>query len=398
MNHYWKKAVGHVMLALMVLAFMAVPGFSEGTGAVKILTQSSPDISIQAGESVKLYGCQGTNRIDIGSGSHVKMLHMQGGNIINIDADSSIFIVSRSGAMVTFQGTDGTLVKIPASQTGQLIVFKDGQRFLAIQNNEVLLGQQQVSLIPSEVKPLGNEGEEFTNRFGMKFVKIPAGSFMMGSDDNDPDAYSDEKPQHEVTLTKDFYMQTTEVTQGQWKSVMGSNPSWFQGERAPAGVNPDNLPVEWVSWGDAQEFIVKLNEKTGETYSLPSEAQWEYAARGDVGNQKYSGSDDPDEVAWHYDNSGYTIHEVAAKAPNAWGLYDMSGNVWEWCQDHHHHRGYNGAPADGSVWKGSEWNDRRVIRGGAWYYSADRLRPAYRGGSSYGDRGSIIGFRLVRMP
>ncbi len=241
-------------------------------------------------------------------------------------------------------------------------------------------------------------GDTFTNKFGMTFVKIPAGSFMMGSADDDPDASDDEKPRHRVTFAKNFYMQTTEVTQGQWKAVMGNNPSWFQGEHAPTGVNTDNLPVEQVSWDDVQEFIAKLNESTDGKYKLPSEAQWEYAARGGVENQKYSGSDDVDEVAWYSENSGYMLHEVGKKKPNGWGLYDMSGNLWEWCQDHWH-RNYDGAPADGSAWVKSADSDwYRVLRGGSWSMGTSYQRPTNCNYSSSINSSYRIGFRLVKQP
>ncbi len=247
-----------------------------------------------------------------------------------------------------------------------------------------------VSAVPRKVTTDG-----FTNSLGMEFVWIPAGSFMMGSPDGV--GFSDERPQHKVTLTKGFWMSKYEVTQGQWKAVMGNNPSYFQGDDAPAGVNTDNLPVEEVSWNDVQEFIKRLNGMTGENYALPSEAQWEYAARGGVANQKYSGSDYPDTVAWYNDNSGNTTHEVGTKASNAWGLHDMSGNVWEWCQDHWH-GDYTGAPADGSAWEEADPGRGRVGRGGGWDGFAGYLRSANRYFNSPGCRYDYTGFRLLRQP
>jgi len=160
--------------------------------------------------------------------------------------------------------------------------------------------------------------EAILSEWGMVFVE--GGTFMMGAtSEQESDAFDWEKPAHRVTLS-DFYIGKYEVTQAQWKAVMGSNPSYFKG---------DNLPVERVSWGDCQEFIRKLNERTGLTFRLPTEAEWDYAARG--GNRsrgyKYSGSDDPDEVAWYWDNSGIKTHPVGQKRANELGLYDMSGNV-----------------------------------------------------------------------
>jgi len=214
---------------------------------------------------------------------------------------------------------------------------------------------------------------------------IPAGEFDMGSLLNDMEA-----PVHNVKLASAFYMGKYEVTQKQWRDVMGTNPSMFTG---------DNLPVERVSWYNAQEFIKKLNEKEGTNkYRLPSEAEWEYAARAGTTTRYSFGDDESDlcDYAWYRDNSGSETHTVGQKLPNNWGLYDMHGNVYEWVQDWYH-SGYDGAPTDGSAWEigGGSY---RVIRGGSWYYgSADYSRSAKRRGDvAPGFRGGDVGFRLVR--
>jgi len=161
----------------------------------------------------------------------------------------------------------------------------------------------------------------------MEFVLIPAGTFTMGSPDSDSNAYDHEKPAHQVTISEPFYMGKYEVTQAQWKAVMGENPSRFKG---------DDHPVENVSWEDVQQFIQKLNAKEGkEACRLPTEAEWEYAARAGT-TTIYSFGNNASQLgnyAWYDENSGNTTHPVGDKPPNPWGLYDMHGNVWEWVQD-----------------------------------------------------------------
>jgi formylglycine-generating enzyme required for sulfatase activity len=217
---------------------------------------------------------------------------------------------------------------------------------------------------------------------GITFLYIPPGRFLMG-DDHDG-------PIHEVTLTTGFYMQTTPVTQGQWQAVMGNNPSHFK------KCGPD-CPVESVSWEDAQDFIQKLNEVEGEeVYRLPTEAQWEYACRAGTTSRYFFGDDESQlaEYAWYKKNSGKTTHPVAKLKPNDWGLYDMHGNVWEWCQDW-----YGDYPNQSvSDPTGPEKGANRVFRGGAWSYSAENCRTACRGNWPPGNRRRILGFRLVRLP
>ena len=241
-------------------------------------------------------------------------------------------------------------------------------------------------------KPAAKENDDASMAAGKVFkdcpdcpemVVIPAGSFDMGSN-KEPN----EKPVHRVTISRPFAMGKTEVTQGQWKAIMGDNPSKYTN----CG---DNCPVEQVKWDDAQAFIEKLNAKTGKQYRLPSEAEWEYACRAG-GQQEYCGSDNLDSVGWYgglakpVGNSGKATSPVASKQANAWGLYDMSGNVWEWVADVYHDS-YNGAPTDGSVWQGD--STMHVPRGGSWSYSQS---AAKRGGSESDFRYSTIGFRLAK--
>ena len=217
-----------------------------------------------------------------------------------------------------------------------------------------------------------------------EMVYIEGGSFQMGSESEE--AYSNEKPVHPVTVP-DFYLGRYPVTQSLWQAVMGENPSRFQGPERP---------VERVSWDDCQRFIEKLNAKTKQSYRLPSEEEWEYAARGGRLSEGYlyAASDKLDEVGWYDDNSGGETQPVGLKLPNELGLYDMSGNVWEWCEDDWH-GDYKGAPGDGSAWVGNPRGAHRVCRGGDWAYPARNCRVSYRNNRSPGYRGSPRGFRLA---
>ena len=217
-------------------------------------------------------------------------------------------------------------------------------------------------------------------------VQIPSGSFTMGSDKN-----NDEKPPHTVYI-RSFLMGMTEVTQKQWLDVMGSNPSRF----APCGPE---CPVENVSWYEVQQFISKLNQKTGQKYRLPSEAEWEYAARAGTTTEWSFGNDESmlGNYAWYGGNSGSKTQAVGQKLPNAFGLYDMHGNVSEWTQDCW--RGnYSGAPTDGSAWATGCDRNFSVLRGGSWIDFPAILRSAIRYRSNPDNRNYGIGFRLARTP
>ena len=237
-------------------------------------------------------------------------------------------------------------------------------------------------------KPTLTDKETFTvNGVSFTMVGVKGGTFTMGGTaEQGSDADSDEKPTHQVTLS-DYYIGETEVTQELWKAVMGSNPSNFSGT---------NLPVEAVSWDDCQTFITKLNQLTGKNFRLPTEAEWEYAARGGQKSKgyKYAGSNALSDVAWYWDNSSSKTHPVKQKQANELGLYDMSGNVWEWCQDWY---GNYGSAAQTNP-TGPSSGSYRVCRGGGWYYSASGCRVADRGGDSPGSRYSDWGFRVVLLP
>jgi formylglycine-generating enzyme required for sulfatase activity len=187
---------------------------------------------------------------------------------------------------------------------------------------------------------------------------------------------------------RDFYIGKYEVTQAEWRQVMGSNPSSFK--------DCDNCPVETVMWNDVQEYIKKLNARTGKTYRLPTEAEWEYAARGGSRSQGYwySGSNTLADVGWYDDNSGGKTKPVGTRKANELGIYDMSGNVWEWVEDDWH-GSYTGAPTDGRAWVDSGRGSRRVPRGGGWGSTARHCRAACRNDSAPAYRLNFIGFRLA---
>ena len=220
--------------------------------------------------------------------------------------------------------------------------------------------------------------------FDMMMVK--AGTFTMGATSEMKDPYSNEKPTHQVTLTNDYYIGKTEVTQALWMAVMGNNPSYFKG---------DNLPVECVSWDDCQKFISKLNSLTGQNFRLPTEAEWEFAARGgnNSNHYQYSGSNELGDVAWYYGNSGRKTHAVATKQPNELGLYDMSGNVWEWCSDW-----YGNYSSSQTNPTGPNSGSNRVHRGGSWYFHAMCCRSSFRSLSTPDCSRSFLGLRLVLVP
>lgn len=233
--------------------------------------------------------------------------------------------------------------------------------------------RKKISDSPSPVKELIDN-----------MVKVEGGTFIMGgTEEQGEDVFNDEKPVHSVTLST-FYIGRYPVTQEQWKAVMGNNPSYFQGERHP---------VEQVDWMDCQEFVEKLSKMTGIRFRLPTEAEWEYAARGGRKGKgyKYSGGDLLPQIAWYNENSSGTSHEVGQKAPNELGLYDMSGNIWEWVHD------WKGDYSEEALTNptGPETGDERVCRGGGWNREHDRCRVSYRGDDQPDLRYRSLGLRVV---
>jgi formylglycine-generating enzyme required for sulfatase activity len=245
------------------------------------------------------------------------------------------------------------------------------------------LNVPEIEVVEQKKAEIRRTGETFVEPVtGMEFIYVPGGSFMMG--DVFGVGYGDEKPVHEVELDG-FYMGKYPVTQQQWVKVMGKNPSYFKG---------DNNPVENVSWNDAQKFIEELIKMNDGKYQfrLPTEAEWEYAARSGGKNEKYAGGDDVEAVAWYGENSGGKTHPVGQKMPNGLGIYDMSGNVWEWCRD------WYGEYSQGKVKNptGPPSGSGRVLRGGSWRGNTVDCRTSNRFNNRPDNSGLSIGFRLHR--
>ena len=241
------------------------------------------------------------------------------------------------------------------------------------------------------VNPEEPQTETFTvNGVTFTMVAVEGGTFTMGATaEQGSDANNLEKPAHEVTLSS-YSIGQTEVSQALWQAVMDSNPSYFNGGNY--GTNLQR-PVEEVSWNDCQTFISKLNQLTGKTFRLPTEAEWEFAARGGKLSQgyKYSGSNTIGDVAWYTSNSSSTTHPVATKAPNELGLYDMSGNVWEWCQDWY--GSYSSDAQTNPV--GPSTGSSRVYRGGGWLSETRGCRVSFRNDYAPSNTSNFLGLRLA---
>ena len=248
----------------------------------------------------------------------------------------------------------------------------------------IFMGCELGGEIENENENEGIAKKTFTfNGVSFEMIKVEGGTFTMGATSEQTDfADNDEYPAHQVTLGS-YAIGKTEVTQALWKAVMGNNPSSFQG---------DNLPVECVSWNDCQAFIQKLNQLTGKNFRLPTEAEWEFAARGGNKSQgcKYAGSNSSAEVAWYEYNSSSKTHPVATRQPNELGIYDMSGNVWEWCQDWY--GDYSSLSQTNP--QGPSTGSYRVRRGGSWRNDARYCRVSDRFINDPDYRTYHLGFRL----
>jgi len=229
---------------------------------------------------------------------------------------------------------------------------------------------------------------------GMEFVWVPEGCYEMGCGNWTSDCFRDEKPVHEVCVDG-FWMGKTEVTQGQWKQIIGDNPAEFK--------KGDNYPVENVNWLKTRDFLQKLSSMNNAAYEFrfPTEAEWEYACRSGGKPEKYAGGNEVDQVAWHHGNSKRTTHPVATKTPNGLGLYDMSGNVFEWCKDKYDPKVYGKHQRDNPIittvnYDYGIFGDPQVKRGGSWMNKPKKSRCGSRDDSGSLCQHTYIGFRLVR--
>jgi formylglycine-generating enzyme required for sulfatase activity len=265
----------------------------------------------------------------------------------------------------------------------------------------------QINKNGTEIKRIIKSAEYFTQDLGngvlLEMVHIPGGTFLMGSPESEEGRYSDESPQHQVTVPS-FFMGKYPVTQKQWQAVAALEKVKIDLESDPSNFKGDNLPVGCVSWDSVQEFCARLSQRTNQAYRLPSEAEWEYACRAGTTTPFYFGETISTDLANYNGNYTYgqgqkgeyreKTTEVGIFPANPFGLYDMCGNVWEWCEDKWHEN-YISAPIDGSAWTSLSDNDKRLLRGGSWSNDARGCRSAFRNRSSRGGRSNYCGFRVV---
>lgn len=283
----------------------------------------------------------------------------------------SVFTVNAQGIVVCKK--DGSKIRVPYEQLDSIATYdySEGQ-------GEVVVGEKRVFTV---------NGVSFT------MVPVKAGTFTIGATAEQQEPGNDEKPTHQVTLSSDYYMGETEVTQALWHAVTGYSPTVSGSSWSSDYGKGDNYPAYYISYEDVQSFLTKLNNLTGETFRMPTEAEWEYAARG--GNKskgyQYSGSNTLTEVAWYKENSSSQSHVVKLKSANELGLYDMSGNVYEWCSDWF--GSYSSSSQTDPV--GASSGSYRVLRGGSWSISSVDCRVACRNFNTPSFRNCNFGFRLA---
>jgi formylglycine-generating enzyme required for sulfatase activity len=262
------------------------------------------------------------------------------------------------------------------------------------------LGQWKLAVPPIKPTTRPETGAHwFLNSVGMTMVLIPAGEFMMGSPDSDDWGQANEKPQHRVQITKPFWLGMHDVTVGQFRKFVEETKYVTGAEwRTAFASQTDDYPVVCVTWDEAKAFCDWLTKKEGKKYGLPTQAEWEYACRAGTRTRWNCGDNqgDLDDYAWFIRNSNSRPHAVGQKRPNGWGLSDMHGNVWQWCEDSYYTRNPPQETATGPI--ESEPSSNRVFRGGSWRYTPSECRSANRDGSDHGTRSHFLGFRVSLVP
>lgn len=343
--------------------------------------------SLEVEMSQCVCGIEGTIVVFEETGSASKVWLLAGKATVN-NKKTGKKIVLKAGQNITCIGSDTQLKKFNIESAAK----KFGIPMDHITNHYTNKPLSKISAKNFCKPSKSNKGTKAVKKCKVKgvefsMVKVEGGTFTMGATKDQGSNNSNQRPTHKVSLST-FYIGETEVTQELWQAVMGNNPSKFKGAK---------LPVENVSWNDCQQFIAKLNKLTGRRFRLPTEAEWEFAARGGNSSKgyKFAGSNNPDNVAWHQGNSGNKPHNVGTKKANELGIYDMSGNVWEWCQDWFGSYSSNAQTNP----KGPSSGTDHLNRGGAWCHESKFAPVFFRGSSGKPDRKvDNLGFRLVLEP
>ena len=303
---------------------------------------------------------------------------------------------AKNNVKLTFVSLLLGLGYLASNAQGVVVYKKDGSKIKVPYEQLDSISTYDYDDVPGGGDVTPGEPRTFTvNGVSFKMIPVKAGTFTMGATSEQTGAYDDEKPAHQVTLTQDYYMGETEVTQALWEAVTGYSPTSGGDQWSSTYGVGYGYPAYYISYEDVQSFIGKLNSLTGETFRMPTEAEWEYAARGGSESKgyRYSGSNTPDNVAWYRDNSGDKTHPVKTKAPNELGLYDMSGNVYEWCSDWFSSSYYSSSASSDP--EGPTSGSYRVGRGGSWNSNAAYCRVAARGINTPSHRYYGVGFRLA---
>lgn len=331
-----------VCIFITVLATVLMPGDGKYAGKIGSIDSGKNEITI-----------------NVESGQTVKM-----GEQLYVRAGGVVVIMEATFPMQTI-----VKCRLVKASSGYLKNLEKGMSVFKYDKSAIVDNDKNIKYKSGRVQKIGN----------IDIVKLPGGTFIMGLEDG----AGDEKPVHKVTVGA-FYISVYEVTQKQYKEIIGTNPSSFKG---------DDLPVENVSWEDAVAFCKKFSEKYKVNSRLPYEAEWEYACRAGATTKYYWGDELNGDYAWYDDNSGSKTHPAGQKKPNAFGLYDMSGNVWEWCMDWYSESYYVNSPSNNPGGPGG--GEYRVIRGGSWFNDVKSLRSFCRNYLRPGLRTHALGFRLV---